>query len=133
MSEENVEIVRRAFERMNAGDIDGFLRFCEMDLEFRDLPALPGSGVFIGHDAMRGWYAKVEEAFENLRFEIEEYIATTSNHVLMPSRAVGRGRGSGADVELAFSAVATMRNGKLAKLIVYEDHAEALEAAGLEE
>ena len=128
-----MEILRLAYERLNGGDIDGFLRFCEMDLEFRDLPALPGSGVFIGHDAMRGWYAKLVDAFDDLRFEPEEYIDTTGDRVLVATRATGRGRGSGADVELAFSAVATMKDRKLAKLIVYDDHAEALAAAGLEE
>ena len=133
MSQENVEILRLAYERLNSGDIDGYLQSCATDYEFRDLPALPGSGVFIGHDANRGWYAKLVDAFEGLRFEVEEFIDTTGDHVLLMIRATGRGRGSGADVELAFSAVATMRDGKLAKLIVYDDHAEALEAAGLEE
>ena len=133
MSEENVEVVRLAFERLNAGDIDGFLQSCATDYEFRDLPALPGSGVFIGHDAMRGWYAKLVDAFDDLRFEVDEFIDTTGDHVLLMIRAMGRGRGSGAKVELTNSVVATLRAGRLTKLIAYDDHAEALEAAGLEE
>ena len=133
MSEENLEVVRLAFERLNAGDIDGFLEFCSTDLEFHDLPALPGSGVFFGHDAMRAWYAKLVDSFENLRFEVEEFIDTTGDHVLLMSRATGHGRGSGAKVELTYSAVTTLRAGRLTKLIGYDDHAEALEAAGLSE
>jgi ketosteroid isomerase-like protein len=133
MSQENVEIVRLAYERLNAGDIDGFLRSCSQDLEFRDLPELPGSGVFIGHDAMRGWYAKLVDAFEDLRFDVEESTDTTDDRVLLKFRATGKGRGSGATVELDFSGVVTVREGKLAKVTIYSDHAEALRAAGLSE
>jgi ketosteroid isomerase-like protein len=133
MSEENVEIVGRAYERLNAGDVDGFLQSCATDFEFRDLPELPGSGVFIGHDAMRGWYATLVDAFEDLRFEVDEFIDTAGDRVVLMNRATGQGRGSGATVELAFSTVLTLRGGKVIKLIVYGDHAEALEAAGLQE
>ena len=133
MSKENVEIVHVAYERLNAGDVDGFLQSCATDFEFRDLPELPGSGVFIGHDAMRGWYAKLVDAFEDLRFEVEEVIDTTGDHVVLVNRATGHGRGSGATVELTFSSVLTLRDGKVIKLIVYSDHADALEAAGLSE
>ena len=133
MSEENVEVVRLAYERLNAGDIDGFLDLTAPDIEFRDLPQLPGSGVFIGHEAIRSWYRKLVEAFEALRFEVERTREATDDRVLLVLRATGRGRGSGAKVELTFSAVATLDSEKLTRLIVYSDHAEALEAAGLSE
>ena len=48
-------------------------------------------------------------------------------------RAIGRGRGSGATVELTFSGVVTLGDGMLTKSIIYSDHADALEAAGLQE
>ncbi len=131
MSEENVEVVRCAYERLNEGDLDGFLQSCAKDWEFRDLPDLPGSGVFIGHDAMRRWYAKLVDAFENLRFDVEKFIDTPGDCVVLMSRAKGRGRGSGATVDLTFSSVATLAHGKLVKLIVDSDHKDALEAAGL--
>ncbi len=102
-------------------------------MEFRDLPEFPGSGVFIGHDALRNWYATQVDAFEDLRFEVEEFIDTTGDCVVLMYRAVGRGRGSGATVELTFSGVVTLKDGKLTKSIVYSDHADALEAAGLRE
>jgi ketosteroid isomerase-like protein len=41
MSQKNVEIVRLAYERVNVGDIDGFLRFCTTDFEFRECPSFP--------------------------------------------------------------------------------------------
>ena len=51
MSQENVEIARLAHDRVNAGDLDGFIEFCAPELEFRDLPVLPDAGVHVGHAA----------------------------------------------------------------------------------
>ena len=62
MTQENVEMVRLAYERLNSGDVDGFLQLCAMDFEFGDLPALPGAGVRIGHDANRAWLVEMREA-----------------------------------------------------------------------
>ena len=90
MSQQNVEIVRRGYERFNDGDIDGFLEFCAPDLEFRDLPDLPGSRVFIGHGAVRGWWSQLYDAFENLRFDAEEFI-DAGDRVLVPTHGTGCG------------------------------------------
>jgi ketosteroid isomerase-like protein len=133
MSQENVEIVRLGYELLNGGDLDGVLQLCATDFEFRDLPALPGSGVFIGHDAFRAWHAQLLDAFEDLHFEPQEFIDAGGDRVVVPNHATGQGKGSGADVEMHFSSVWTMRAGKFAKHIAYSDHAEALEAAGLSE
>jgi ketosteroid isomerase-like protein len=132
MSEENVEIVRLGYELLNRGDLDGVLQFCAPDFEFRDLPALPGSGVFIGHDAFRAWYAQLNDAFEDLRFEPDEFI-DAGDRIVVVNHATGRGMGSGATVEMHFSNVWTLSDGKIVRHIAYGDHAEALEAAGLRE
>jgi ketosteroid isomerase-like protein len=130
MPEENVEVVRLAYERFNSGDVDGLLRLCATDFEFRDLPALPGSGVFVGHDAFRAWYAQLSEALEDIRFEAEKLI-DAGDQVVVINHATGSGRGSGAGVETRFSNVWTLSNGKALSAISYDTHAEALEAAGL--
>jgi uncharacterized protein len=130
MSQENVEIVRRGYERFNDHDIDGFLQLCAPDFEFRDLPSLPGSGVFTGHDAARGWWAQLVDAFEDLRFDADDFI-DAGDRVVVVNHATGRGRGSGADVEMHFSSVWTLNDGKVVKCIVYDDHDDALKAGGL--
>jgi ketosteroid isomerase-like protein len=124
--------VQRGYERFNDGDIEGFLEPCDPELEFRDLPDLPGSGVFVGHDAVRDWWAQVYDAFPDLRFDADEFI-DAGDHVLVPTHGRGRGKSSGALVELRFSNVWTLSDGKLTSCISYSDHTEALEAAGLSE
>jgi ketosteroid isomerase-like protein len=131
VSRENVEIVRLGYERLNGGDVEGFLELCAPDFEFRDLAALPGSGVHIGRAGFRAWWSQMTDAFDDLRFEAEEFIDAGGNRVVLVNRGVGRGKGSGADVELFFSTVSTLSNGKLVTHIAYGDHVDALKAAGL--
>ena len=133
MSEENVEIVRLGYQRLNDGDINGVLELCDTDIEFRDLPDLPDSDVFIGHDGVRDWLAKLLDASEDLRFEPEEFIDAPGDHVVVVNHATARGKGSGAKVEMHFSSVWTLSDGKVIRHTAYRDHAEALEAAGLSE
>jgi uncharacterized protein len=132
MSEENVEIMRLGYERFNSGDVDGFLQLCATDFEFRDLPGLPGSGVFVGHDAFRAWFAQMSDAFNDLRFEVEE-ILDADDKVVVINHATASGRGSGAEVRTNFSNVWTLSEGKAVSAFSYDTHAEALEAAGLSE
>ena len=133
MSQENVEIVRLAYERLNAANLEGFLELCAPDLEFHDLAELPGSGTYIGHAGFRTWWAQMVDAFEDLCFEPEEFIDAGGELVVLVQRGAGRGRGSGAAVKLPFSTVTTVRDGKSVRHITYSDHADALAAAGLNE
>lgn len=134
MSQENVETVRLAYERLNSGDIDGTLELCVRDYEFRDLPALPGSGVHIGHDANRAWAVQMRETFEDLRFVPDEIIDAGGDRVIVECRVVGRGRVSGAELDmftLLTYNVFTLGDGMLVSCITYDNRAEAVEAAGL--
>ena len=133
MSQENVEIVRLGYERLNDGDIDGVLELCDTEIEFRDLPELPGSDVFIGHDGVRDWLAKLLDAMQNVRFEPEEFIDAPGDRVVVVNHATARGKGSGAEVEMHFSSVWTLSDAKVIRHSAYSDHAQALAAAGLSE
>jgi ketosteroid isomerase-like protein len=127
-----VELARLAYERYNRGDIDGFLELCEPSFEFRDVPEVPGSGVYIGHDGYRRWHRGMLDAFEDLRFEGIEFI-DAGDQVVVAARGVARGKGSGASVEMDYSNVFKIKEGKIISLRSYNTHAEALEAAGLSE
>jgi ketosteroid isomerase-like protein len=133
MSQENVEVVRLAYDRLNSGDIDGFLQLCAMDFEFGDLPALPGAGVHIGHDANRAWLVEMREAFEALRFEPDEMIDGGAGRVVVVCRAVARGKVSGVNLEMLTFNIWTVSDGTIVSCITYDRHGEALEAAGLSE
>jgi ketosteroid isomerase-like protein len=133
MSEGNVGIVRQAYERFNAGDVEGFMELCAPDFEFQDLPSLPGSGVFEGHEGFRAWWAQLADAFDQLRFQPEGFVEATGDRVLAENHATGLGKGSRANVEMSMYNVWTLRDGRVISLRTYEDRTQALEAAGLSE
>lgn len=125
-------MVRRAYERFNAHDVDGFLALCGADIEFRDLPDLPGSGLFEGREGFRAWWSQLVDAFDDLRFDPDDLIAS-GDYVFAVNHATGLGKGSGAKVEMEMYNVWTITGGRITSLDTYADRAEALAVAGLPE
>jgi ketosteroid isomerase-like protein len=133
MSRENVETIRRMYERWLQGDASLFDAF-DQEIELHPDPAADWVGVndvYGGHDGVRRYVALVYEAFEDYRPEVEDFL-DAGDKVVTLAIEHGRGRGSGARVEARRTAhVWTMRANKAIRLDLYLDRAEALKAAGL--
>ena len=73
MSQENVEVVRRAIDAYNRGDLDGTLENFPPDAVWdwsnsRGLEA----GVFRGHGEIRAFMQRFLATFDEIRFEIDD-------------------------------------------------------------
>jgi ketosteroid isomerase-like protein len=123
------EIVRLGFERLNSNDLEGFLELADPEIELHDVPEIPGSTVYRGHDGIRRWWATVTEPMEELRFEFGE-VTEGREKIAVVTRAVGRGRGSGAEVDWTFTTVWGFRDGLISYHHGYSDHADALRVIG---
>ena len=64
--------------------------------------------------------------------EPDEPIAV-GEHVIVPARLTGRGRLSGAPIDVTFTLLCSLRQDKIVGIRNYWQKAEALEAAGLRE
>lgn len=126
---EAAEIVQVGFKRLNADDVEGFLELVDPGIELHDVPEIPGSTVYRGHDGIRRWWATVTESMEELRFELGE-VTEGDGKIAVVTRAVGRGRGSGAEVDWTFTTVWGFRDGLISYHHGYSDHADALRAIG---
>ena len=124
------EIVRLGFERLNADDLEGFLELAAPEIELHDVPEIPGSTVYRGHQGIRRWWATVNESMDELRFEFGE-VTEGDGRIAVVTRAVGRGRGSGAEVDWTFTTVWGLRDGLISYHHGYSDHDEALRAIGI--
>ena len=135
MSQENVEIIRRMYQRWLQQDPALFDAF-DQDIELHPDPAADWVGVndtYRGHDGVRRYMAQVYEAFEDYRPEVEDLL-DGGDKVVTLAIEHGRGRSSGAAVEARRTAhVWTMRAGRAIRLDLYLDRAEAFEATGLSE
>ena len=132
MSEENVEVVQRAFEAWNAGDLDRVIELVDPELEFVPFRSQLDGASYVGADGMRQFARDSAEEWEYLQIAPDEF-RYAGDRVLMVGRYDARGRASGVDIEFPAAWVAQLRNGKIVHLRSYSDRDVALEAAGMGE
>jgi ketosteroid isomerase-like protein len=70
------------------------------------------------------------ETWSDVRTEPEDFI-DAGDSVVVPVRVVNTGRSSGLSVKARAAWVAQLREGKVARMTVYQSRVEALEAVGL--
>jgi ketosteroid isomerase-like protein len=131
MSQENMEVVKAAFEAYNRGDLDASAATADPDAEWHVLPEATDPGPHRGRQVIleRG---KLWRQMFGLRAEVLEYI-DAGDYVIAPVRMRGQAPGSDAEVALDEVYVCKFRNGKVVELREYRTKAEALKAAGLSE
>jgi uncharacterized protein len=132
MSQENVEVVRLAYERLNEGDIDGLVELCDADFELDMSARVLNPKMYRGHAGIRRFYREVREVWEEYRWEPQRLVPV-ADRVVVLLHAHGRGRGSGLEIARDAAMVWTLREGRATSLCFYRDQAEALEAAGVRE
>jgi ketosteroid isomerase-like protein len=130
MSQQNVEIVRRAFEYEISGRGDATEVLASFDPYVVMNPVEEGASY--GVDAIRDNFEHWQTAWEDLEVTIEETI-DAGDRVLLSAHHRGRGRGSGLEVDARYYEVYTLSRGKIIRVDEYTDRAEAIEAAGLRE
>jgi len=131
MSQENVENVRRGFEAWNAGDMDRFGELYDPHVVIRWAEGWPeGSEPIMGREAvMRNWRQQ-REAFDADTVEPIKIVDLGDRVVV---RLIWHAVGSGPDLNIATTYIATVRKGKMILVEYFWDHAEALKAVGLQE
>ena len=131
MSEENVEIVRKALEHWNRGDLDAFLeRVLDEHTVLRAAEGWP-ERVYYGKDAVRSYWEGMAEATGH--DSVIEHLTDVGDRVVLRARSHWTGEHSGLQGDLEFSQVMTFRKGKIVMTEFFWDHQEVLEAAGLQE
>jgi hypothetical protein len=62
MSNDDVELLRRAIAAYNVRDIEAFIACCDPSIEFHSAFAAVGGAVYHGHGGLRGWHRDMQEA-----------------------------------------------------------------------
>jgi ketosteroid isomerase-like protein len=141
MSQENIEIVRKGFDALqafNRGELSSEatsdLLDPEIEFHWHDERAFPDQPQHLqGLRALVGHAEQMRSAWADLVEEPLEFIEASPDCVVTPIRLSGRGRESGVPVEIHFFYVFTIRDGRLRKIEFFRHRAEALEAVGLSE
>ena len=135
MSGENIEVVKRAIDAWNHRDLKAFLEAWHPDAEWR--PAFPQGTdgkdtVYRGHEGVSLAWGNVRAAWSEYRLEVEDARMSGEDLVVLGHIYV-RGKGSGVEIDSAWSAIVRFRDRKVISAWDWLDHSPALEAAGLEE
>jgi ketosteroid isomerase-like protein len=115
MSQENVELVHRAFDAFNRRDWGAFLEL--LDADVRAVPllaAIEGEGDYLGKDGVRRWWKNVLDVFPDFTMEAVE-VRDLGNMTLAVVRTRGHGMGSETPVEMVIWNVAAWRDKKLVR------------------
>jgi ketosteroid isomerase-like protein len=133
VSKENVDVHRRIYEALNAGDAEALVAICDRNVEVQSVFAAVGGAVYHGHDGARKWQADLEEAWGGeFRVEIEAYF-DLGERTLVFGVLHGRGGQSGAMVAMPAAGVATWRDGLCVSHKAYVDKDDALRDLGVSE
>jgi ketosteroid isomerase-like protein len=126
MSEENVELLRRAHEAWVSPDPEHAAP--EFEYQSRVL-----GRVFTGLDGMRKYRSELREIWGDYDLEPMEFIDLGDAHVMTVLHLVARGAASGIPIDQMIFVLWTIKHGKLLRSRVFASKAEALEAVGLRE
>jgi ketosteroid isomerase-like protein len=132
MSEENVEMVRRAVEAYELEGLDGVLRYYDPEIEWTSTEAYIEPATYRGHAGVRRYLGTIEEEFEDLRIEPVELI-DAGEQVISSVRISGRGKASGAHIALTLISLCSLQDGLIYRVRNYPDMTATLEAAGRKE
>ena len=134
MSEDNLEIVRRAVEIFNELGFEGFgtSALVTDDVEFHEPPEQPAPRVAHGREEVTALAGAFDETWESHRSELREIRAIDADRVLLLSIEHLKGR-DGIELEAPFAAIFTLRDGRIARWQAFWDRQTALTAAGLSE
>jgi ketosteroid isomerase-like protein len=136
VSQENVEIVRRAFAaavRKPTPDFASVNALFDPDHELISLVRFRSGPGLRGAQGFREWMADADETLGEWEAKLEGLMAIDESRVLFTVTFSGQGTRSGVPVEQRMGAVATVKDGKVTRSETFPSVEEALKAVGLEE
>jgi ketosteroid isomerase-like protein len=133
MSQEAVEVVRRAYEAFNRGDLEAMFADAAPEFEYIATGAIPGAGgVYRGPETFRQFLGQWWGEFDEPHVEVHELIEA-SNQVLASLTFRGHGKQSGVETKWSLWQLWTVLDGRFVRGQGFTSREEALEAAGLRE
>jgi ketosteroid isomerase-like protein len=131
MSQEHVDAVRRSLDAFNRGDRTTWLALRHQDFEITPISDWPDARMIRGREAGWDFYREVADTLSAR--VAADLVDAGGDKVLAHQRHEGRGRASGADVEVDYWIVITFRDETILQDEWFADRADALKAAGLSE
>jgi ketosteroid isomerase-like protein len=131
MSDQNVNLLRRAADAISRGDDGAVVETAHPDAVFEPLRAAT-EGVYRGHEGVSRYLADTADAFEIFEITYTD-VRDLGDRVLAIGSVRMRGRASGLESEIPHAAIAEFRDGLIWRYKDYGETGLALQFAGLRE
>ena len=126
-----MEIASRAIAAITDRDVDAYLALCSPDVEMiNQVAAIEGPNR--GEAGIRNFFQAIDEAATRFELEVKRLQPLDDNRVLGSLTLVLETKRGYRDRQ-AMTTLYELEGGKLLRVRVFTDHAEALEAAGVSE
>ena len=133
MPRDKVDVAKRAIDAFNRHDVEAFAELATPDFElYGGIVRALGGDEYRGREGVERFRRDRSESWEEIQNVAEEF-RDLGDRVLMLGTTKGRGRTSGAPVEVAGATILDFRGDRIWRIRAYFDRAEGLRAAGLSE
>jgi ketosteroid isomerase-like protein len=132
MSQENVEIVRRAFEaatRKPAPDLETLSELAHPDHEMTTDYGAMGADSFVGIQGFRKALTEFDTDWGQWHQELDEFLEAGDDAVVVLGHLVAQGQSSGIPVEGDWAALVKLLEGQITSTRFFLNRDAALEAA----
>jgi ketosteroid isomerase-like protein len=130
VSGENVELIKYCYELFDARDVDAAVELAADDVDWRPYLASLRAEPLRGPAGVREFMLDLYDTFDEFSIERRRYVGV-DDWVAVFCHSRGRGRESGAEIEVDSVHVWQVRDGKICRFAAYLDSEEALSAIGL--
>ena len=120
----NVELVRRAYEAFDRGDMDAVVADMHPDIEWHQAQGLPHGGTYYGLAVVQqAIFAPLGERWwDDFRADREEFL-DAGEQVIVLGRYTGRAKETGRRLDVPYAHVWTFRGGKAIRFRQFLDTA----------
>jgi uncharacterized protein len=132
MSEENVEVVRTVLAAWGRDEEQSVFPLLDPEVVFDASRRRVNPNTYVGMEGLRDMLADRDEVWEEFRTEPQQFV-DAGDRVVVIGRWVGKGKGSGVEVQQPTAHVFTLRDARVVRWEFGYTRNQALEAAGRSE
>ena len=130
MSEDNIELLRRGHRAFTENDHTQLTEVVSDDVDWGTTGSFPGlEPRYTGPRALDRWIDTVRSAWESFSVELDEVVRDEDDLLVVVERLRGKGRESGAEVDMRIFAVYWFAGGRVVKRRVFTELDDAVAAA----